>query len=245
MQLGLGGILGDLSLQFVVFTSAMLGAVLAFFGRLGTIIVVDGVLLALFLLIADTSLMTPAASAWVRQDALPPRADAIVVLSSNINSAGMLDDQSVSRLLSGLELFQRGLAPRLITTEISAKFGDVTLTSTADRERLVTLGGARAAWTYVTDVHTTRDEATHIAKLLGGAVGKTLIVVTGPLHTRRACATFEGVGFTVSCSPSREQESVAWHPRTARDRLESFRQYTYERLGMVKYRAKGWLPKSK
>lgn len=243
VQLGVAGILGDLSLQLVAFVCAVLGAALAFFGRLTVMVVLDAVLVGLFLLVADTPIMSPAAAAWVRQDSLPAKADAIVVLSSNVNSAGMLDDQSVSRLLSGLELFQRGIAPRLITTEISTKYGDVTRTSTPDRERLVTLGGARNAWTFVTDVHTTHDEATHVASLLGGAAGKTLVVVTAPLHTRRACAVFEGVGFRVACTPSREQELVAWHPRTARDRLESFRQYSYERLGMVKYRAKGWISK--
>ena len=241
MQLGLGGILGDISLQLVVFVAAAIGAAAAFFGRLTLMFVADAVLFGIFLIVADTSIMASAAAAWVRQDALPSKADAIVVLSSSVNSDGMLDDQGVSRLLTGVQLFQHGLAPRLITTETSAKFGDVTRRSSPDAERLVTLAGARSAWTFVTDVHSTRDEAGRVASLLGGAGGKTLIVVTAPLHTRRACATFEGVGFKVSCVPSREQEFVAWHPRTARDRLESFRQYFYERLGMVKYRAKGWL----
>ena len=70
------------------------------------------------------------------------------------------------------------------------------------------------------------------------------MVVTAPLHTRRACATFVRVGFKVSCAPCREQEYNVWHPRTSRDRLEASRQYLYERLGMVKYRFKGWIDKA-
>jgi uncharacterized SAM-binding protein YcdF (DUF218 family) len=239
MELGVGRILGDLSLQLVGLVSAAVGVMLAFAGRPAVMLVADAVLFCVFLLIADTPIMSPPAAAWVRDDSLPARADAIVVLSSSINSAGALDDQGVARLLTGLELFQRGIAPRLFTTEISIDFGNVTRTSTVDHDRLVTLGGARSAWTSITGVHTTHDEATEVAARLGR--GKTVVVVTAPLHTRRACATFEGVGLTVACAPSREQEYATWHPRTARDRLEAFRQYLYERLGMVKYRAKGWL----
>jgi len=241
-QLGLSGILGDVSLPVVLLLSAAAGGLLSLLGRLEIALVADAVLFAAYLLIAATPIMSPPAQAWVRADSIPSRADAIVVLSSNVNSAGTLNDQSTARLLTGLELFQRGVAPQLITTEISTRFGNVTVTSTADRERLVTLGGARNAWTYVTDVHDTHDEATHVLAKLGA--GKSIIVVTAPLHTRRACATFERVGFKVSCVPSREQEYNAWHPRTSRDRLEAFRQYLYERLGMVKYRAKGWIASS-
>jgi uncharacterized SAM-binding protein YcdF (DUF218 family) len=238
-QLGLGGVLGDVSLQTIIVMAAALGALLAFLGRVNVVLVAAAVLFGIFVLIADTPIMRPAAEAWVRADSVPPRADAIVVLSSSVNSAGMLNAQSVGRLLSGLELFQRGVAPALVTTEISTRFGSVTRTSTADRERLVTLGGARQGWTFVTDVHTTRDEATQVRARVGA--GKSLVVVTAPLHTRRACATFEGVGFRVACVPSRELEYDAWHPRTSADRLDSFRQYVYERLGMVKYRARGWI----
>ena len=238
-QLGLGALLGDVSLQAILLLAAAAGALLSFIGRLNVALVGDAVLFAVYLLIADTPIMSPPAQAWVRADSIPSRADAIVVLSANINSAGTLNDQSTARVLTGLELFQRGIAPQLVTTEIATRFGSVTLTSTADRERLVTLGGARNAWTYVTGVHSTRDEATQVAAKLGP--GKSIVLVTAPLHTRRACATFERVGFKVRCVPGREQEYNAWHPRTSRDRLEAFRQYLYERLGMVKYRVKGWV----
>lgn len=239
-ELGLGRWLGGVSLLLILATSAAVGAAVALAGRPRIMVVIDVALLALFFLIVATPIMSPAAAAWTRADSLPARVDAIVVLSANINSAGTLNDQSTARLLSGLELLQRGVAPRLITTEISTRVGNVTLTSTADRERLVTLAGAREAWTYVTNVRNTHDEATQVRATLGA--GKSIVLVTSPLHTRRACATFERVGFKVFCVPSREQEYNAWHPRTARDRLESFCQYVYERLGMVEYRARGWLP---
>jgi uncharacterized SAM-binding protein YcdF (DUF218 family) len=238
-ELGGRDILGNISLETTLLTSAAIGAVIAFAGRVRLVLLIDVILIGVYLFIIDTPIMSPPAAAWVRADSLPARADAIVVLSSTVNSAGMVDEQGVGRLLSGLELFQRGIAPVIITSEVSAEFGDVRRSSTADVERLVTLAGARTAWTFVTDVHSTRDEATRVAAKLGR--GKSIVLVTQPMHTRRACATFEAVGLKVFCAPSREQRYVAWHPRNSGERLEAFREYVYERLGMVKYRAKGWV----
>ncbi|HEY4304196.1 MAG TPA: YdcF family protein [Gemmatimonadaceae bacterium] len=242
MQLGAGPILGGALAQSVVLTCGAIGLLLAFVGYAVVMLVLDALLLAIFLVVANTSLMSAAAKAWVRNDPLPSHADAIVVLSAGINSSGALKDDGVSRLLTGLELFQRGIAPRLFTTAIGEKFGSAIVTSTVDQARLVKLGGATAAWTSIADVHITHDEAIKTAALLANT-GKAVVVVTSPLHTRRACATFEVVGLKVSCAPSTEQEFAAWHPRTSRERLATFRQYAYERLGMVKYAAHGWVAK--
>jgi hypothetical protein len=61
------------------------------------------------------------------------------------------------------------------------------------------------------------------------------------MHTRRACSTFERVGFQVTCRAARTHHRVTWHPKVARDRLEAFRDYVYELLGIAEYRARGWL----
>jgi hypothetical protein len=61
------------------------------------------------------------------------------------------------------------------------------------------------------------------------------------MHTRRACAVFEAVGFRVVCQASRERDFVTDHPIGNRDRLAAVRAYGYEVMGMIKYRAKGWL----
>jgi uncharacterized SAM-binding protein YcdF (DUF218 family) len=238
-QLGLGKILGDAPAQLIAIPGAAAGGVLGWFGRVRSLVVADVVIFAFFLLIADTPIMSPPAAAWVRADSLPARADAIAVLSSDVNSAGMLDDRATGRLLTGLELLQRGVAPLLITTEVTTRVGGRTIRSTPDQERLVTLAGVRDAWSYVTDVHSTRDEALRVAERLGA--GGTVVVVTSPMHTRRACATFEMLRLRVWCMPSREPEFAAWHPKTSGDRLEAFRQYAYERLGMAEYRVKGWV----
>ena len=81
-----------------------------------------------------------------------------------------------------------------------------------------------------------------MARLLLPAGARSIALVTSPMHTRRACATFERAGFRVHCVSSGEGLAVTRHPVTSLDRLAAFREYVYERLGMVEYRAKGWLP---
>jgi uncharacterized SAM-binding protein YcdF (DUF218 family) len=239
-QFGVGEVLGNQPLELVVGVPAVLGAVLGGFRLQRVMLALDVFLVVAFLIIADTPLMYGLAGAWVRSDRPAPPLDAIVVLSASVNSDGMLNDQGVQRLLTGLQLFQAGVAPRLFTTAVEESYGSVVRSSTADQERLITLAGARSAWTSLTGVYSTRDEAMAAASQLPSGA-HAIAVVTAPMHTRRACATFEAVGFRVTCVPSREHDFVAWHPLSSKDRLESFRQYFYERLGMVKYRAKGWI----
>ena len=236
---GLKDILGTTT-HVLLATALLIGAILGALKLHWLIIAADGALFLTYLVIAGTPLMFRVAGQWVRADPIPASADAIVVLSGGINSDGSLNTQGVQRLLSGLELYQRGVASRLFTTSVQQEFPNGVLSSTADQERLIRLGGAASAWTSLSGVFTTRDEALQSAvKLPVGA--RTVIVVTSPMHTRRACATFEAVGFKVICRPSREQEFVTWHPLSVSHRLASFRDYAYERLGMVKYRSKGWI----
>jgi uncharacterized SAM-binding protein YcdF (DUF218 family) len=208
---------------------------------LSAAVAADVVLIAAYFIISSTPLMSHVAPRWVRSDSLPKSADAIIVLSANVNSGGMLNVHGVQRLLTGIELYQRGLAARVFTTVVEEDFDDVIQTSTGDQRRLLQMGAAAGAWTSLSGTHSTRDEAMKSAEQLPGG-GHSVVVVTSPMHTHRACATFERVGFKVACVPSREQEHVTWRPLTPEDRLAAFREYAYERLGMVKYRAKGWLP---
>ncbi len=240
IEFGLPDVLGGLQSQYLLFAGVFLGAALGAFELHWFVIGIDALMCLAYLVIGDTPIMPRLAAGWVRADSVPASADAIVVLSASVNSNEMLNSQGVQRLLSGLELYKRGVAPRLFTTTVEARYGQLVVSSTSDQRRLVELASATSGWTTLTGVMTTRDEAIQAAaKLPAGA--RTVIVVTTPMHTRRACATFETVGFRVVCVPSGEHEHVTWHPVHASDRLASFREYFYERLGMVKYRHKGWI----
>jgi uncharacterized SAM-binding protein YcdF (DUF218 family) len=203
---------------------------------------VDAVLLACFLIIGYSSLVPHLAGAWVRNDLLPAAGQAVVVLSSSVQSDTALDQPGLDRLLTGMELISQHRARRIVTSRVAVPFAAGRLSTDADQRRTIRLIDSTVQWSVVDSVHSTRDEAVHMARLLFPVGIRSIYLVTSPMHTRRACITFETVGFTVACHPALEHGHPAWRPETAEDRLESFRQYIYERLGVLKYRSKRWAP---
>jgi uncharacterized SAM-binding protein YcdF (DUF218 family) len=216
------------------------GVVFVALGRMSALLAIDAALLVASLVIAFTPLAAALAHRWVRNSSQVGRVDAIVVLSSSMASDTALDAQGTERLLSGLELIRAGKAARLVTTRPTVRIRGQALTTDADQARLVSLVGV-PRWDVVGIVHTTHDEAVKAAALLLPAGARRIALVTSPMHTRRACAAFEKVGFDVTCVAAREREYSTWHPAKASERLSSFRDYVYERLGMVKYRLEGWV----
>ncbi|MEP6551569.1 MAG: hypothetical protein ABJB95_10315, partial [Gemmatimonadales bacterium] len=71
---------------------------------------------------------------------------------------------------------------------------------------------------------------------------KTLAVVSSPMHSRRACATFEAVGFKVICVPAAVRGSGLYSAANAGDRLRAFRSWLYETFATDTYRRRGWIP---
>jgi uncharacterized SAM-binding protein YcdF (DUF218 family) len=204
----------------------------------------SGVLAATYVIVGYTPIMSGIAPKWVRADPLPATpVDAIVVLSGSVLSDSALNVDGTERLLSGLELFQRGVAPRVVTTLVEVPAPEGVRSTTMDQARLLKLAGAIPGWIVLEGTKTTRDEALQAAsKLPDGA--HRVVVVTSPMHTRRACETFEMVGFTVSCYPARGRGYATWRPIDPADRIEAFANYLYERLGMIQYRRKHWIPDS-
>jgi uncharacterized SAM-binding protein YcdF (DUF218 family) len=227
----------------MIFAGLLVGLVVGWLAALKWLLIADAVLLAAYTVIALTPLAAHWSAEWVRSDAVPAHADAIVVPSSGVTSDTTLDVQGLDRLIEGLTLIHAGVSDRLITTRAVATLGSQQLSTEIDERRMIALVGA-PRWDVVDTVHTTRDEAERVARLLppNGPGGSRLIVlVTSPMHTRRACATFEKVGLDVVCVPAREHDASRWHPRTPDERLAAFRSYLYERLAMVKYRFKHWV----
>lgn len=226
----------------LVFATIGLGAGLLRAGA-RVLLVIDAALFFAYLIVALSQVVSGPASRWVRADSLPANPiDAVVVLSSGVRQDSSIDTDAVDRLLAGIALVKAGTAPRLITTRTAVEFDGHIATSDADQLRLIRLAGVEAGWTVVDSVHSTRDEAVRIAQQLLAAGQRTIAVVTSPMHTRRACQVFEAVGFRVYCVPAREHDARTWHPKSPNDRITASREYLYERLGMVKYRWKGWLP---
>lgn len=198
-------------------------------------------LVAAVLLIALTSLSPFVADHWVRADRLPERADAVVVLSGGLNPDTTISNDALDRLLTGLELVHRGVAPALVTTTVHEVYPTGHVTSDVDQTRIINLLTAVPVLR-APGGESTRDEASEIGALLLPKHARSIVVVTSPMHTRRACATFEALGFLVACTPARMRDKsglpVAPSPE---NRLVLFGEWVYEVAAMAEYAARGWL----
>lgn len=193
-------------------------------------------------LLTLTPLLDHTIASWIRRDELPSTPlDAVVVLSSSVNRDGVLDASGTERLLSGVGVWRRNHARLLITTRVEHRAPGGTITSDADQRALIQLGGDTSAWRIAAPAHSTHDEALRTAELLAPASSRSIAVVTTPLHTRRACATFETLGFHVTCIPSDERQYAVRSLPGPIDRFHALFDWLYEQLGMIKYRSHGWL----
>ncbi len=240
VDLGAPRILADTPPTWFVLIGLLFGAALGAIRAARWIGIADGVLVVVWLIIACTPLMDRLAPRWARHDALPAHADAVVVLSAGVESDTALSADGLDRLIAGLSIASSMHVGELVTSRIGRRTRDGVLTSDTDQARMVALAGYAGHWDVVRRVASTRDEAVRAAALLLPSRSR-IVLVTSPMHTRRACATFEAVGFSVSCEPALDHQHATWHPETASDRIAAWRQYAYERLGMVKYRHKRWV----
>ena len=178
----------------------------------------------------------------VRSDSLPPGSvDAVVVLSGNLTREGRIGSEAVARLLAGLELRKRLSTRHLVLTSIHRIRRGDTLSSEPDQRALIRRLDPDAVLYVVGPVRNTHDEAVAATGLARQRGWRRLAVVTSPLHTRRACSTFERQGLAVVCRASESRDYSLNLRRAPADRLEAFRDWLYESVGAKVYRARGWL----
>jgi uncharacterized SAM-binding protein YcdF (DUF218 family) len=218
--------------------AALVGAVLGI-TRLRPILLIAGGILALICIaVAYTPLVSVVGHPLIRRDSIPARVDAIAVLSAGFTSDGMMRRETLERLLSGITLARGGLAPVMLVSMERATWGS----DSADLQSVISLIGAGTRTILVDSVTTTRTEALRMKAIARANGWQTLAVVTSPLHTRRACATFEAVGFRVVCVPATVRGSGLIPGSIAEDRLRDFRSWLYETFATDSYRRRGWIP---
>ena len=193
-------------------------------------------------MVAYTPVVSSMARPLIRRDSIPPRVDAIAVLSAGMAPDGQMRGETLDRLLSGIVLAKRGVAtPMLVSMERRA-FNGASVTDSADLRNVIALAGLAGSTTFVDSVTTTRTEALRMKTIASANGWTSLAVVTSPLHARRACATFEAVGFKVVCVPAAVRGSGLYPGSDAEDRLRAFRAWLYERFATDSYRRRGWIP---
>lgn len=201
----------------------------------------------LALLLIATASFTPLSSflirGMVRQDTLPTAPPgALVVLSGGTTGDNMMNSATLDRLLSGAEMSKSGGAGALVLSRETIVRHGRTISDSADQARVLGLVAVGVPVFYIDSAKSTRDEALRVKRLAAGKGWRRIALVTSPLHSRRACGTFEAAGFLVTCLPSGFREGALSHLDEPEDRLRAFRGWFYEFAGTMKYRMSGWLP---
>lgn len=200
-----------------------------------------GFLVLVILVSAYSPLLPPRVQALIESSPIPEGgADAIVVLSASVSRDGLLSPGGAERLLHGVELLHDGASAVLITSRVRHISRRDTLTSDADQARLVALAPDSVRWEVVDSVATTREEALRTAALANREGWRHLLVVTSPMHTRRACATVRHTGLTVTCVAAPSRGVAVQTLTTASDRLAAFGPWLYETAGWWWYGVRGW-----
>jgi uncharacterized SAM-binding protein YcdF (DUF218 family) len=200
-----------------------------------------GLAVVVLLTVAVTPLTEAIGSRWIRDDPRPGSTGAVVVLSSGVNADSTLDGEGADRLITGLELVRSIAGTPLVTTRVEWTRRGTVIATDEDQARFVRLFGGSTEWLMSATGKSTRDEALLVRELLRSRRIDSVAVVTSPMHTRRACAAFEHVGFSVACVAARARSGARRHPESPRERLITFGAWVYELAGMAKYARRGWI----
>jgi uncharacterized SAM-binding protein YcdF (DUF218 family) len=180
-------------------------------------------------------------SAWITQDIPrrdPPReADAVFVFSSGLQDDGEPTTPAMSRLLRSLELMGEGYTHRLVLSELRPPTRSYTAVALLLMHHL----GLQGEVLTVGPVANTRDEAVLVGALSREKGFHRLLVVTSPLHSRRASAALENEGVEVVSVPSVETDYDLETLRRMDHRLKAFASVMHERVGLLVYGRRGWL----
>jgi len=194
-----------------------------------------GVLLLTYL-IAGTPLVRPAALTLIERDSLGP-ADAVVVLSSDIQNSGEPTTIAFERIIRGLEVLRSGNAPLLVLTRLQVREQSYVPAVRAQMRRL----GLEYPILETERVRNTHDEALAVAAIARERGWRRIVLVTSALHSRRAAATFRKAGVPVLSAPSVEHGFDLSRLESPRDRIEAFKSWLHEAAGYEVYRRRGWL----
>ena len=196
---------------------------------------IGAVTIGLFLVV----ILTPAVNVASRLLADQPdirQSDAIVVLASGLMNDGTLNAESMERFIYGLGLYKQGLAPLLI---LSGPPRDRTEPESTVRAKLaVQFGVPASAILELPHVLTTRDEALDTAVLMKQRNIRNVLLVTEPLHMRRARRIFEAVGLSVAPAPSNRFPETAASPE---DRLLLLQTLLTQGAGLAYYHLAGFI----
>jgi uncharacterized SAM-binding protein YcdF (DUF218 family) len=188
---------------------------------------------ALFFATAFTPLAL-ALNLWMAVEPQLVPSDAIVVLGASVLHSGILSTESTRRTDHAIELYQHGLAPRLILLGGAPEGGPSEAEIRAKVARLHSIPAE--AIVAESMARTTREEAARVAELARSRGIRTVLLVTDTAHMVRARPLFERAGFQVHPAPS----DIYFEPDTPEARLVLMKRLLQEVLGWIYYRIAGY-----
>lgn len=196
---------------------------------------------AVILAVSYTPLVSALAAPMVRSDPLPATVDAIATLSQGITPAGHMRTPTLERLLAGVSLARKVRTQALLVSAERRTYDRRLVSDSADLNDVVSAFNPSVEVIFVDSVFTTRTEALRMRAVAWPRGWRKVAVVTSPLHSRRACATFEAVGFSVVCAPAVSRDYVVPGALNPEDRLATFRRWIYEKFAAATYKSNGWI----
>jgi uncharacterized SAM-binding protein YcdF (DUF218 family) len=173
----------------------------------------------------------------VRSDEIQ-QSEAIVVLGAGLLPQGVLGDESERRVITGIELFKRGMAPLLVLSG-PARPDAPAPTEGAIRAKLAeSMGILPAAILLEETANTTHEESIHISRALQARNATRILLVTDSLHMRRAKLVFERAGLQVQPAVSADYPAFLASPG---DRLWLSIQIVRESGAQTYYRLAGYI----
>jgi uncharacterized SAM-binding protein YcdF (DUF218 family) len=189
----------------------------------------------LWCLVAFSPLSSWLSHGLTRSELVEP-ADAVFVSLSSLRPGAHRSAELRNRLIYGVDLVARGRAPSLVLAESTENQGlalarEMMESAGLKPEQLVVVGRAE----------NTREEALAVGKLTRERGFKLILLVTSPIHSRRASAALENEGATIVSTPSEETRFDLETLDTWGDRLAAFGSVLHERLGIWMYTRRGWI----
>jgi hypothetical protein len=197
-----------------------------------------GLTIVCLLLVAYTPIIHRPALQMVRQDPLS-RCDALFDLCASVRDpGGLLTVQSEERLQTGLDLIRQGWAPVLLIDH----FPPPNSSPQADiRRQLNALHIPAPPIVDLGNASNTYEEGRLLVRTCRAHGFHRILVITSPLHTRRAGAVFERAGIQVVVRPCVERQYDLTILTRPSERLAAFREWIHEAIGMQVYRWRGWI----
>jgi uncharacterized SAM-binding protein YcdF (DUF218 family) len=173
----------------------------------------------------------------IRSDQLK-RSDAIVVLGAGLNHGAVLSDQSLQRLIAGIELYRRDMAPILVLSGPSRPDRPVASEAAVRAKLAEAMGIPPGSILKEETAKTTREESIHIADTLRSRHATAILLVTDSLHMRRSARVFERAGLDVQPAISADYPCSLV---SAGDRLWLAMRVVQESTGLVYYKLAGYI----